>query len=80
MKTLAEVEQASAAMLTPAEIAPIFPADPQSIRIQARQDPAALGFPVICIGTRVYIPREGFIRFCRALNIGTVGGQTDVGA
>lgn len=77
MTTLAEVERATAAMLMPAEIAPIFPADPQSIRLQARQDPAALGFPVVCIGKRVFIPREGFIRFCRAMHIGKEGDQAN---
>ena len=74
MKTLAEIEQSNAEMLIPSDIAPIFHSDPHSIRLQAKEDPAALGFPVVCIGTRVYIPKEGFIRFCRGLNIG--GGET----
>ena len=70
MKTLAEIEQSEVAMLRASDIAPIFPADPHSIRLQARTNPAALGFPVICIGSSVFIPKEGFLRFCRALNIG----------
>lgn len=74
MKTLAEVEQASVEMLLAKDIAPIFNTDPQSIRLQAREDSSKLGFPTVCIGTRVYIPREGFIRFCRGLNIG--GGES----
>lgn len=67
MKTLAEIELSTAEMLTPTDIAPIFPANPQSIRLQARDNPEQLGFPVICIGSRVYIPKHGFLRFCRGL-------------
>lgn len=70
MSTLTELEQCGSEMLLPKDIAPILHADPHSIRLQARANPAALGFPVICIGRRVYIPREGFIRFCRGFGIG----------
>lgn len=67
MTTLAEVEQSSADFLLAKDIAPVLHADAHSIRLQAREDPAALGFPVICIGTRLLVPREGFLRFCRGL-------------
>ena len=33
------------------------------IRIQAKQDHGALGFPVCVIGKRVYIPRRAFDAF-----------------
>ena len=69
MKTLEEIERSSAEMLTPTDIAPIFPANPQSIRLQARDNPDALGFPVICIGSRVYIPKQGCLRFCKGLQV-----------
>lgn len=67
MKTLEEIELSTAEMLTPTDIAPIFPANPQSIRVQARDKPELLGFPVICIGSRVYIPKQAFLRFCKGL-------------
>ena len=69
MKTLAEIENCGKAMLIPADVAEYLGADPQSIRLQARANAAALGFPVIVIGNRTIIPREGFVRFCRAMNV-----------
>lgn len=72
MKTLAEVELCSKEMLTAEEVAPIFGADAHSIRLQAHADPKLLGFPVVVIGNRVHIPREGLLRFCKALNVKVV--------
>lgn len=66
MKTLQEIENCGKDMLIPADIADYIGADPQSIRLQARANAAALGFPVIVIGNRTIIPREGFVRYCRA--------------
>ena len=70
MRTLEEIEACGKQMLIPADIADFLGADPQSIRLAARADARALGFPVIVIGNRTLIPREGFVRFCRALNVG----------
>lgn len=69
MKTLEEIESCGKPMLQVAEIAEFIGCDPQSIRVQARADASALGFPVIRVGTRTLIPREGFVRFCRAMNL-----------
>ena len=69
MKTLDEIEKCGKAMLLPADVADFLGCDPQSIRLQARADAAALGFPVIVIGNRTLFPREGFVRFCRAMNV-----------
>ncbi len=69
MKTLEEIESCGRPMLRVAEIAEFIGCDPQSIRVQARADASALGFPVIQVGTRVLIPREGFVRFCRAMHL-----------
>lgn len=69
MKTLEEIENCGRPMLQVAEIAEFIGCDPQSIRVQARADASALGFPVIRVGTRTLIPREGFVRFCRAMNL-----------
>lgn len=66
MKTLEEIESCGKTMLIPADIADYIGADAQSIRLQARANPAALGFPVIVVGNRTIIPREGFVRYCRA--------------
>lgn len=48
-------------MLTPAEIAPVLGCNPYAINVQAKANPAALGFPVCVIGTRVRIPRTAFL-------------------
>lgn len=67
MNTLSEVERSKKSMLTAVDIAPILRSDPQLIRMQARERPELLGFPVICVGSRVKIPREGFLRFVRGI-------------
>lgn len=51
--------------LTPDDVAGVIGCSAQSIRIQAREDPRMLGFPICVIGTRTYIPREGFIRWLK---------------
>ena len=50
-------------MLRPADVAPIIGCDPQWVRDTAKSNPAALGFPIIVVGTRVEIPRIPFLRF-----------------
>ena len=47
----------------PKEVADILGATAQGVRTWARQRPQDLGFPVICIGARVKIPKAGFIAF-----------------
>lgn len=49
--------------LTADELGEIIDAAPQNIRSQAQGDPSKLGFPVTVIGTRVRIPRLGFINW-----------------
>ncbi len=65
MKTLTEIENCGKEMLSVADIAPVIGCDQHSIRLQAREDARALGFPVIVMGSRVFVPRDGFVRFCR---------------
>ena len=67
--TLEEIRASDKTFLTPADVAGVLAADAQSIRLQARKDPAALGFPTIVLGNRCLFPREGFVRFCKAYNI-----------
>ena len=69
MKTLEEIEACGLNMLGPADVAEFIGCDPQSIRVQAKADASALGFPVIRIGSRTLIPRDGFVRFCRAQHL-----------
>ncbi len=59
--TLDEIRQLDKATLTPAEAASVLGVSPQLLRIQARQQPERLGFPVTVIGRSVLIPREPFL-------------------
>ncbi len=63
--TLEDIERLPREMLTAEDIAPFIECGPQQIRIQARTEPAKLGFPVIVQGTRVRIPKAGFVFFAR---------------
>lgn len=47
---------------TPAQISGVLNANPQTIRVTARQRPELLGFPVILTGNRVKVPRIPFLR------------------
>lgn len=58
-----EIRDSTETWLTPADIAPILECDANQIRLQARDDPAKLGFPVVVICSRVKINRKGFLRF-----------------
>lgn len=61
--TIEEIKTVDKAMLRPTDIAPIIGCDPQWVRDTARENPAALGFPVLVVGTRVKIPRVPFLKF-----------------
>lgn len=61
--TLNEIKSSGAVMLKPADVAPVLGVDPHSIRLQAREYPEFLGFPVIVIGNKTLIPRKGFLKF-----------------
>ena len=65
--TLKEIEAMDREMLSPNIVAAVLKADPQELRMQARERPDLLGFPTICIGSRVRIPKEGFLLYCRGL-------------
>lgn len=60
---LEEIKRSEKAFLVPADIAEVLGTNPYSISLQARDCPAALGFPVCRIGSRTKIPRIPFIRF-----------------
>jgi len=61
--TLEDIKAIEREYLLPREVAAVLGTDGQSIRICARQAPQRLGFPTICIGHRVKIPKSAFIRF-----------------
>ena len=61
--TLAELKALNTEMLTPAQVAAVTGQHPQYIRIQARENPKLLGYPVSVCGTRTRIPKAGFIRW-----------------
>lgn len=60
---LSKIRASSRDFLTPAEAAAALGCDPQALRVQARQDPSKLGFPVIVIKTRTKIPRRPFLEY-----------------
>lgn len=45
------------------DVAPIIGVSAHAIRVQARDNPEMLGFPVSVTGSRTRIPRPAFIRF-----------------
>ncbi len=63
--TLAQIEQIDREYLTVEEVAAYFGAKPQNIRVQAHRNREDLGFPVSIIGSRVKIPKVGFINFIK---------------
>lgn len=67
MKTLEEIKNCGKEMLTPTDVAGYLGCDPYSINLAAKQMPNALGFPFSLIGTRVRIPREGFVRWASGI-------------
>jgi hypothetical protein len=65
MKTLDEVISYPSEVLLASDIADVIHIDAQDIREQARKNPSKLGFPVIVMGSRVKIPKDGFIHYCK---------------
>ncbi|TCW30388.1 hypothetical protein [Christensenella hongkongensis] len=63
--TLQEIKKTNKDILRASDVADLLESDPQDIRDQAHRDPSKLGFPVIVTGSRVKIPREGFLYFMR---------------
>lgn len=68
MRTLEEIEACGKNMLVPTDVAEYLGCEPCSINRAAKDAPGLLGFPIIVMGSRVRIPREGFVRYCRGLD------------
>lgn len=62
---IAELETMTKETISCTAAAEVLSCNPQLLRIQARECPQALGFPVIVIGKHVKIPRRAFISFLR---------------
>ena len=63
MLTLQDIKQMDKDVITPAEAAQVVGCDPQLIRLEARERPENLGFPVIIVRSRIKIPRIAFIKY-----------------
>ena len=61
--TLQDIKQMDKDVITPAEAAQVVGCDPQLIRLEARERPENLGFPVIIVKSRIKSPRVAFIRY-----------------
>ena len=61
--TLQQMQESQEEMLAPADVAEVLGCTPYSINVQCKLDMGKLGFPVCMIGTRVRIPRRGFLRW-----------------
>lgn len=67
MRTLEEIEACQKTMLVPTDVAGYLGCEAYSINRAAKDAPGLLGFPVMVAGTRVRIPKEGFLRWARGL-------------
>ena len=65
--TFEEIRNTDKDWLVPTDVAGVLQVSAYSISLQARDDPAKLGFPVVRIGSRTKIPRVGFIKYCEAV-------------
>ncbi len=61
--TLTEIRNSNIDFLYPKDVCEVLQCHPYSINVQAKEDPAKLGFPVTIIGTRVRIPRLAFLKW-----------------
>ena len=61
--TLDEIRGSDKDFLVPADVAEVIGCQAYSINLQAKTDLAKLGFPAALIGTRVRIPRKGFLKW-----------------
>lgn len=72
--TRADLEAMQTDFFTSDEIAAYIGCSPHGIRVQAQDNPDKLGFPVTVIGSRVRIPKMGFLFW---LDHGKMTGQTN---
>lgn len=63
--TLSDIEKIPRDYLLPAEVSEVLDMKQNSLNVQAHENPDALGFPVIVTGSRVRVPKEGFLYFMK---------------
>lgn len=63
--TLTDIEKIPRDYLLPAEVSGVLNMQQNSLNVQAHENPDALGFPVIVTGSRVRVPKEGFLHFMK---------------
>lgn len=73
--TLDEIKASNKDFLTPEDVREVLGCMPYTINIQAKQDPAKLGFAVSILGTRVKIPRQAFIHWMTYGNAPVINGR-----
>lgn len=61
--TLEDIKQKKTDVLTCKDVSGVLKCSEQTLHMQAQLRPELLGFPVVCIGNRVKIPKEPFIKF-----------------
>ena len=65
--TIEEIKKSDKDILVPKDIAEVLGCAPYSINCQAKADfldgKNRLGFPVVIMGNRIKIPRQGFLNF-----------------
>lgn len=63
--TLEEIEALPGEVLSCENVAKVLGTCPNTLHDQAMDAPWRLGFPVICAGRRVKIPKRAFVRFMK---------------
>ena len=61
--TIEDIKRLPKETLTPQDVAPLLGCWNYSINKQAQADPGKLGFPVSVMGSRIYIPKDGFVNW-----------------
>lgn len=61
--TMDEIRRSDKDLLTPQDISGVLRADPQTIRLSAREHPELVGYPFTFHGNAMKIPRSGFINW-----------------
>jgi len=63
MTTIEDIEKIDRPYLIVKDIAPLFGADPHTLRCSLKEQSWRCGFPILECGNRLKIPKEAFIRW-----------------
>ena len=66
-RTLDEIRALNKETLVPKDVAGYLGCCPYTINLQAKENPCILGFPVSVMGSRIKIPKAGFIRWAEGV-------------